>query len=112
MNCSRIDWTEFMDYTNHDLYQIQTNLNETFHSIDLSSYLIQLQQMIELKLQDHVVSIASQQRKIARMHRQLSVATELLNDYGVSRENKTNNYITFILFGLIIGILYEKYRRL
>lgn len=103
-----IDWSEFINNTNQNWIEIQFNLNTTFQSLDLPSYLIQLQQKIELKLQYHVVSIASQQRKIARMHRQLSVATELLNQYAPNQYVPVKIYVPYyvLLFGLIIGILY------
>ncbi len=107
-----IDWSNIMMYTNYELSIIKMKLNTTFDSIltDLDKLSIESQKYIQLRLQDHVVSIADQQRKIARMHRQLSAANEIL----IQRHSIEYNYkkiIGMILFGLIIGMTYERFIR-
>jgi hypothetical protein len=108
MTC--IDWTPFFSYVDADLLSIKMKLNTTFNSIltDLDDISLNSRRYIELRLQDHIVSIADYQRKIARMHRQLSVASELLS------RDKTIEYsyekmIYMILFGILVGMIYERF---
>lgn len=108
MTC--IDWTPFFSYVDADLLGIKMKLNTTFNSIltDLDSLSLDSRRYIELRLQDHIVSIADHQRKIARMHRQLRAASELLS------RDKTIEYsyekmIYIIIFGIVVGMIYERF---
>lgn len=117
MNCSMIDWKSFIIYTNKSMDIIKMELNSSFDSIlnGLDELRLESQRQIELKLQDHIVFIAEEQRKISRMHRQLSIAYELLEyrPFNSSNNFKKNNKIFYlILFGILIGMLYERFIRL
>ncbi len=105
-----IDWSPFYVYTDDELLNIKMKLNSTFDSIltELNSISFESRQYIELRLQDHVVSLAEQQRKIARMHRQLYVVNELRDKPRVIYSYE--KLIFMILFGLLIGVLYERLR--
>ncbi len=108
MSCVNVDWTNIMKYTENELSTIQMKLNTTFDSIlnDLTLLSSESQKYIELRLQDHVVSIADQQRQIARMHRQLSAANELIKP---RQENSHKKIIIMIVFGIFIGMVYERF---
>jgi hypothetical protein len=110
MTC--IDWSSFYLYTNDELLTIKMKLNSTFHSIlsDLDSISLESRKYIELRLQDHIVSVADQQRKIARMHRQLSVANELISRDKIITYSY-EKIIYMIIIGIVIGIIYERFIR-
>lgn len=115
MDCVNIDWTPIMYYTDHKLYTIKMKLNSSFDSIltELDFLYKESRQQVELRLQDHVVSIADQQRKIARMHRQLSAAMDLImprQNIVIEKSDKKNIFY-MILFGIIVGMFYERFIR-
>jgi hypothetical protein len=117
MQCVNIDWNPFIYYTDNRLSDIKMKLNSTFDSIlnGLDELRIESQREIELRLQEHIVSIADQQRKIARMNRQLSAATDLLtmrqHQNIVIETTYNKNIFYMILFGLIVGMTYERFIR-
>ncbi len=117
---------------NITMEHIKTILNYTFFETDINELLIETQKIIQIKLQNNIISLAEQQRKISRMDRQLRTALENMenqelyfqsfqpfqpfqskqNNINLDRENlyysNYSNLFFCILFGLIIGILYEK----
>jgi hypothetical protein len=117
MSCVNIDWKPITHYLDERLLNIKMKLNITFDSIliELNDLSCESQEYIEKRLQEHIISIAEQQRKIARMHRQLSAATELLEFTQIPRQNtdykKIEKIVYMILFGLFIGMFYERFIR-
>ena len=117
MSC--IDWTDIMVYTNNHLETIKMKLNSSFDFIlnDLDEINSETNRYLQRHLQKHVIYIAEQQRNIARMHRQISVAYELVssnrvNSHNNIKNNSSQNLVWYIIFGLLLGIIYEKVIRL
>ncbi len=131
MNCDYIceeSWYPIMKRINHAMENITYSLNQSFiitnHYLenDVMNILLNSKKQIQVQLQNQVISIADQQRKIARMDRQLNAAlniiklnkysnTNQINEINKKYENYENyeKYILIILFGILFGMLVERF---